>query len=315
MKQSTIAQSVECTGVGLHSGCPCRIRLMPGPVDSGIVFVSRGLLDQESRTRLVDSGCEIEIPALIQHVRSSSRATTLARATTDPESKEEEGAGAIGVATVEHLLASLYALEIDNVRVVIEGPEIPAMDGSAAPFFEWADSAGRVFSEAERRVFSLEESIEIRDGNRSIRADPAKGLRISYAIDFDHALIGRQALEMPRLDKASFRSELAAARTFGFEGEVEALQKSGLGLGGSLDNTVVLGTSGILNSDGLRYSDEFVRHKVIDLVGDLALLGIRLEAHVQVERGGHALHHALVRALAVAVSDRSRSPGRVESCA
>lgn len=280
LRQSTIARAVECVGIGLHSGLLSRIRLEPAPADSGIVFVRAGPPGVKER---------MEIPARIACVHSSSRATTLAR---DPAAAEWR------VETVEHLLASLYAHSIDNLRVELEGSEIPAFDGSAGPLFELVGSAGRVSQAPARRFAVLEEVIEIREGERWICAEPADDLRISYAIEFEHALIGRQAFELPRLDAKSFGSELAAARTFGFEEEVEALRSLGLGLGGSLENTVVLSASGILNEGGLRYADEFVRHKVVDLLGDLALLGAPLKAHIRVERGGHALHHRMVRALA-----------------
>jgi UDP-3-O-[3-hydroxymyristoyl] N-acetylglucosamine deacetylase len=299
VKQSTIARPVECAGAGLHSGLPTRVRLEPGSANSGIIFVPRQLPSSELCANAKQPLCEVEIPARITSVHSSSRATTLALA--ESTSRESEGHEAIRVATVEHLLASLYAHQIDNVRVVVDGTEIPALDGSAAPLFDLIESAGRTFLDAECTVFALKESIEVREGDRWIRAEPSERLGVSYAIDFDHALIGRQSLEIPILDATRFRSELARARTFGFEGEIAALRRSGLGLGGSLDNTVVLGASGILNSGGLRYADEFVRHKLIDLVGDLALLGTRLQAYVHVERGGHALHHQLVRALADAI--------------
>ena len=172
------------------------------------------------------------------------------------------------------------------------------MDGSALPFVEQVSAAGRELLGADREFITLAETIEIHDGDRWIRAEPADRLQLTYSVDFDHPLIGCQSVEIEDLDSSTFANEIAAARTFAFSHEVAALRAAGLAQGGSLDNTLVLDEDGIMNGEGLRFKDEFVRHKVIDLLGDLALLGAPLHAHVVVNKGGHALHHRLVRAIA-----------------
>lgn len=289
--QSTIARSVAWEGIGLHSGVPGRVSLSPAAPDSGLVFVRVG----------AKAGDRIEFPARVANLRSGARATTLGPAAAPlaaiPLDGELAGA-AHGIATVEHLLASLYAFELDNVRIEVEGPELPALDGSALPIVDRLLEAGRVAQTAQRHPITLTEPIEIVDGDRWIRATPADELLISYAVDFDHPLVGRQSLDRLALDPKRFECELAGARTFGFVHEVEALRAAGLALGGSLDNTLVLDDRTVVNGGGLRFPDEFVRHKVIDLLGDLALLGAPLHAHVEVERGGHTLHHRLAEALA-----------------
>jgi UDP-3-O-[3-hydroxymyristoyl] N-acetylglucosamine deacetylase len=287
VQQSTIARRVAWSGTGLHSGEEVEIALCPAGVGTGIMFASLGG---------AQNGGDVEIPARAEAVLSTSRATTLA-------APRSQGEGATRkshdprISTVEHLLAVLFALEIDNVRIEVRGSEVPVMDGSAAPFVDCVRLAGREIQNAERCELAIVEPLEIRDRDRWIRIEPAEGLRISYAIDFAHPCIGRQCLEIPFLDEKTFERELAAARTFGFAHEVEALHSAGLARGGSFDNSVVLDETGILNAGGPRWPDEFVRHKVIDLLGDLALLGAALHAHVQVEKGGHRLHHRLVRAL------------------
>jgi UDP-3-O-[3-hydroxymyristoyl] N-acetylglucosamine deacetylase len=306
VQQSTIARRVSCSGTGLHSGEPVELVLAPAAAGTGIVFVLLGA---------ARDGGNVEIPALGGAVLSTSRATTLAAvkplaAVKSAEVKPaapngssrlvEDGVGdsqRAKIATVEHLLAALFALGIDNVRIEVRGSEIPAMDGSAAPFVELIRRAGEEGQGARPRELTVVEPFEIRDGDRWIRIEPADALRISYAIDFAHPCIGRQSLEITSFDEKVFECDLAAARTFGFVHEVEALRNAGLARGGNFDNTIVLDETKVLNPDGLRWPDEFVRHKVIDLVGDLALLGASIHAHIQVEKGGHGLHHRLVQAL------------------
>ncbi|MEO1935553.1 MAG: UDP-3-O-acyl-N-acetylglucosamine deacetylase [Myxococcales bacterium] len=293
MNQSTIARKVVSAGLGLHSGEDVEITLLPAPVESGIVFVLRGAGEGDGEGEGDEyRSSEIEVPADIRRVYSSSRATTLAT-----EGYPSDGRPPPHIATVEHLLAAIFALDIQNLRIEVFGSEVPIMDGSALPFVVALRSAGRVTQDAPRREFEVEEPFEIREGDRSIRVEPANDLRISYGIDFDHPKIGRQFVEILKLDDKVFEQEIAPARTFGFLHEVEALRKAGLAIGGSLDTAVVLDEEGVLNAGGLRWPDEFVRHKVIDLVGDLALLGARPKAHIKVERGGHRLHHRLVEEL------------------
>lgn len=269
MNQSTIAEKISCTGIGLHTGKPVQLTLYPARTNSGIVFV---------RTDLAHP---VEIPARAQSVASTAYATTL-------------GCGDATIGTVEHLLAALYSLDIDNVRVEVDGPEIPVMDGSAASFVFLIRAAGIFAQNCERRRLRIRKPIEVRDGERSIRISPARSLQVTYSVDYSHPAIGRQSLEEFTLSGQSFERELCRARTFGFLHEVEALWRNGLARGGNLDNTVVMDESRVLNRDGLRWSDEFVRHKVLDLIGDLALLGMPVDGHIAVERGGHALHQQLV---------------------
>jgi UDP-3-O-[3-hydroxymyristoyl] N-acetylglucosamine deacetylase len=271
-KQRTIAEKITCTGIGLHTGAPVELTLVPALAGTGVVFASR----QGDRV--------VEIPATREHLSSTANATSLS-------------AGGATVGTVEHLLAALRSLGVDNVRVEIDGPEVPVMDGSAASFDYLIRTAGLFTQPEQRSALVVRRRVAWADGLRSICFEPSKGLRISYAVDFEHPTIGRQEFEVPEVTPHFFESELARARTFGFLDQVDALRRAGLARGGSLLNTVVLDESGVINEGGLRWPDEFVRHKVLDLLGDLALLGHPLRAHVHVERGGHALHHAGVAKL------------------
>jgi UDP-3-O-[3-hydroxymyristoyl] N-acetylglucosamine deacetylase len=269
-QQQTLAEKVSCTGFGLHTGAPVQLTLHPARANAGIQFVRRA------------GAHSVEIPARSAAVSSTLHATSLAR-------------DGVNVATVEHLLSALYALGIDNARIEVDGPEVPAMDGSAAHFVFLIGSAGILRQQMPRRVLSIRRALEVVDGERRVRVEPASELRVSYAVQFDHPAIGRQELVLPRIDREIFECELARARTFGFLEEVNELWRAGLARGGSLDNTVVLDHERVLNAGGLRWPDEFVRHKVVDLLGDLALLGLPIQGHVRVERGGHSLHQRLVR--------------------
>jgi UDP-3-O-[3-hydroxymyristoyl] N-acetylglucosamine deacetylase len=270
--QRTIAEKISCTGIGLHSGQPVQLTLHPARAGSGVVFV---------RT---DLPLPVEVPAIHSAVTSTRLATTLGR-------------GDATVGTVEHLLAALCGLGIDNVRVEVDGPEIPVMDGSSASFVFLIRAAGVFDQGAPRRSLRVRRPVEVGDGDRLIRIEPARDLRVTYSVDFAHPAIGRQQLRNLVIDDESFEQEICRARTFGFLREVEALWRNGLARGGNLDNTVVMDDFRVLNRDGLRWPDEFVRHKVLDLLGDLALLGMPIEGHLVVERGGHALHQRFVRAL------------------
>jgi UDP-3-O-[3-hydroxymyristoyl] N-acetylglucosamine deacetylase len=271
-RQQTIAEKVSCTGTGLHTGEPVQLTLLPARADTGVVIV------RNDRER------SVEIPARAAAVSSTRNATTLGR---DGET----------VATVEHLLAALSGLGVDNARVVVEGPEIPVMDGSSASFVYLIRSAGIYVQRERRQVLRFRRPVEVRDGERRIRVEPAHDFRVSYAIDFDHPAVGRQEFCVEGCDPGVFEREIAGARTFGFLREVRAMWDAGFGKGGSLDNTVVLDDERVVNPGGLRWPDEFVRHKVLDLYGDLALLGLPVQGHVHVERGGHSLHLKLVSAI------------------
>ena len=258
----TLRRPVGCTGIGLHSGKSVRLELRPAPAESGIRFV---------RT---DVG--VEIPARVENLARLDHATSLSHA-------------GVSIDTVEHLLSALGALGVDDVSVHVDGPELPILDGSAAPFVILIHEAGLKPLSAPRRYLKVLKPVEVVRGNKWVRLTPSDHLRVSYAIGFDHPLLRHQELSL-RVSAETFVDELASARTFGFLHEVEMLRKSGLALGGSLENAVVIGESGVLNK--LRYEDEFVRHKVLDLIGDMTLLGHPLIAHVEAHRAGHALHTA-----------------------
>jgi UDP-3-O-[3-hydroxymyristoyl] N-acetylglucosamine deacetylase len=272
VRQHTVSEKVSCTGVGLHSGAPVQLTLRPARASSGIVFVRR------------DISHPVEIAARPASVTSTANATTL-------------GSGKLAVATVEHLLAAFYALGIDNARVEVDGPEVPVMDGSAASFVYLVRSAGLFEQRGIRPELRVRRPVEVVDGARRIRIEPAARLEIRYAVDYAHPAIGRQELRLDRIDAEVFERELAAARTFGFLRDVRRLWEAGLGRGGSFDNAVLLDDERVANPDGLRWPDEFVRHKVVDLLGDLALLGVAVRGRVTVERGGHSLHQKLVAEL------------------
>lgn len=288
--QQSIAQRISCDGKGLHSGRPVSLTLLPAEPETGVVFVVPG-----------PTGA-VEIPARLEWVVSTDNATTLGR----------DGAR---IATVEHLLAALRGLGVDNVRVEVDGSELPGMDGSAAPFAHLLRSAGLRPQTAPRRLIVVRRAVSYGDGLRRIRIEPARrGLQLRCAVDFSHPAIGRQAIELEELTPERFEAELARARTFGFLEQVDALRAAGLARGASLANTVVLDERGVMNPNGLRWPDEFARHKALDLLGDLALLGHPLQARVSVERGGHALHRAGMQALLAdpdafrLVEDASRTP-------
>ena len=272
LAQYTIAEKISCTGRGVHSGALVQLTLHPARVDTGLVF------------RRVDCAGARDLHLGPDLVSSTSFATRI-------------GAGDSAIGTVEHLLAALRGLGVDNARIEVDGPEIPVMDGSAASFVYLIRSAGIYAQKGRRRVIRIRRPIEIREGDRSIRIEPDRAFRVSYRIDYPHPVIGRQELHDLVVDPRSFEREIARARTYGFLRDVDALRNAGFARGASPDNTIVLDDRRVLNPEGLRFPDEFVRHKVLDLVGDLALLGLPVLGHVRVERGGHALHQRLVRAI------------------
>jgi UDP-3-O-[3-hydroxymyristoyl] N-acetylglucosamine deacetylase len=269
--QRTLQVKASVAGVGLHSGRPVRLTLNPAPVDTGIVFI---------RTDLPHT---VEIPARSEFVVDTTLNTTLGR----------DGAR---VGTVEHLLAALYGLGVDNVRVELDGPEVPILDGSAAPFARLIDEAGIRVQRAPRKVIVVKRTVSVTDGDKEARLSPASAFAVHCSIDFDHPLITDQKFGV-ELQPRSFLREIARARTFGFVREVELLRSRGLALGGSLDNAIVIDDFHILNEDGLRWPDEFVRHKILDAIGDLALVGMPVIGHLHAHRTGHALNQKLVRKL------------------
>ena len=267
--QHTIRKAVTCRGVGLHTGVPVGMTLRPAPADHGIVF------------RMPPAGVEVRVsPASLVN---GYYATTI-------------GTDGVQVQTVEHLLAALRALGIDNLGVELDAAEVPAMDGSAAPFVSLLYAAGREGQPAARRPLWVTETIRVGDEARWIQISPAAELRISYTLDVDHPVVGVQVVSIAPTE-TRFVEELAAARTYGFLKDVDVLRQQGLALGGSLDNAVVLGEERVLNGS-LRYQDEFVRHKILDVIGDLALLGRPVVGHVVARNAGHAINHMLVREIA-----------------
>jgi UDP-3-O-[3-hydroxymyristoyl] N-acetylglucosamine deacetylase len=269
--QQTIKRSVACQGIGIHSGRPARLVIHPAPANSGINFV---------RTDL--PGAPV-IPARSSRVVDSSLATTL-------------GNGQAYVSTVEHLLAALAGLQIDNARIDLSSPELPILDGSAAPFTVLLQKAGIKALRWPRAFFQMQKPLAISDGDKYIGIEPATESKLTYTIDFPHPAIGRQQLTFQLRTKA-FCREIAPARTFGFLQDVQRLQANGQALGGTLDNAIVLDSQGILNPKGLRFPDEFVRHKILDLIGDLALLGWPILGHIRVSKGSHALHQQFMQTL------------------
>lgn len=265
----TLRTAVTVQGRGLHSGHPCRVTIHPVRQAAGLTFLH------------TPSG--VEIPVRSDLTGDLRLATTLVK----------QG---VRLQTVEHLLAALGGLDIWHARIEVSGEELPILDGSAEPWIRALDSAGTRALPGPRRWIRILRPLEVREGGRWIRVSPHDGLRVRYTIDFDHPAIGRQSRELT-LTPDKFRREVARARTFCLEQEVAKMQAMGLAQGGSLENAVVFGPEGPLN-EVLRFEDEAVRHKILDLVGDLALIGAPLHGFVEVHAGGHALHVALAKALA-----------------
>jgi UDP-3-O-[3-hydroxymyristoyl] N-acetylglucosamine deacetylase len=260
--QRTVRRTVTCAGIGLHSGLKVTLALKPAPADHGIRF------------RRTDLG-GTEIPADVAHLGERQQLQT------------GLVADRASVETVEHLLAALRSLGIDNVIIELNHPEVPIMDGSSAPWVYLIQDAGVRELSAARRTIQILQPIHVQKGDKRIALYPADRFKISYTISFDHPLLRHQQKTLD-LDEQVFIDEIAPARTFGFLKEVEMLRQRGLALGGSLENAVVLGETGVLNP--LRFEDEFVRHKILDVIGDLALMGYPILGHLVVHRGGHALH-------------------------
>jgi UDP-3-O-[3-hydroxymyristoyl] N-acetylglucosamine deacetylase len=273
VKQRTLKSPTKTTGVGLHTGVRVEMVLRPAPVDTGIVF---------HRTDLARSAA---IPALAANIGDTRLSSTL----------KADGAS---VSTVEHLMSALAGLGIDNLHVDIAGPELPIMDGSAGPFVFLLQTAGIVEQKAPKRYVRVTAPVEVRDGDKWARFEPFDGFKLDFTIDFPHPVFGSENRNVV-VDFAfdSYAKEVARARTFGFMQDVEAMRAAGLGLGGSLQNAVVLDEFGVLNSEGLRYDNEFVRHKVLDAIGDIYLMGHPLIGRYTAYKSGHALNNALARAM------------------
>src|SRR5262245_21345629 len=272
LKQRTLKSLIRASGVGLHTGQKVRMTLRPAPPDSGVVF------------RRVDLASPVDVPARADLVGETRLGSGLV-------------SGEVRIYTVEHLMSALSGLGIDNVFVDLDGPELPIMDGSASPFALLLQQAGLEVQAAPKRFLRVRKTVEVRDGDKWARLEPYAGFRLSFSIDFRHPVIERSTQSVTvDFAETSYVKEIARARTFGFMHEVEDLKDSGLALGGGLENAVVLDEQGLLNSEGLRFADEFIRHKLLDAIGDLYLLGRPLLGAFTAHKSGHALNNRLVRA-------------------
>ena len=272
LRQRTLKSLVSASGVGLHTGQKVRITLRPAPVDSGIVF------------RRVDLDAPVDIPARAELVGEARLASTLVK-------------GEVRVHTVEHLMSALGGLGVDNAYVDLDAPEVPIMDGSASPFVLLIQQAGIQEQAAAKKFLRVTRRVEVKDGDKWARFDPYEGYRLSFSIEFRHPVIERSTQSViVDFAETSYLKEIARARTFGFMHEVEDLRDSGLALGGGLDNAVVLDEYRVLNAEGLRFADEFIRHKLLDAIGDLYLLGHPLLGAFTAHKSGHALNNRLLRA-------------------
>jgi UDP-3-O-[3-hydroxymyristoyl] N-acetylglucosamine deacetylase len=272
--QHTVRGPALFAGVGVHTGAYTRVAVRPGVADTGIVFVRTDVTDRDNRvTCAPKTVCKTQLGTVIGN------------------------AAGVTVATIEHLMAALVMLGVDNAVVELDGPEMPIMDGSSLPFLRVLDRAGVRMQDAPRRYIEILETVEVIEGDKRAALKPADGFEVAFEIRFDSPVIGTQAIDMA-MDGQAFRDELADCRTFGFLHEVEQLRAMGLARGGSLENVVVIDGDRILNPEGLRRPDEFVRHKALDAIGDLYVLGAPILGRFEAELAGHAVNNLLVRALA-----------------
>ena len=284
VRQQTLAGPAIFAGIGVHTGAHVRVAVRPAAVNSGIVFVRTDVKDRDNRIA-VTGEC----------VTKTQLGTVI------------ENAAGVKVSTIEHLMAAFAALGVDNAIVELDGPEVPIMDGSSIQFVALIDRVGRKVQEAARCYIQILEPIEVVDGDKVARLLPADQFELAFEIAFDAVTIGRQAIDMV-MDETAFREELADCRTFGFVHEVEALRAMGLARGGSLENCVVIDGTRILNPEGLRRPDEFVRHKALDAIGDLYVLGAPILGRFEGVKAGHTINNALVRALLANPSAWQYSP-------
>lgn len=268
IQQKTLAKSIETGGVGLHTGARVNLKLKPAPENTGYIFV---------RTDLDN----FQIPASVEYISHCSYATTLMRK-------------GVMLSTVEHLLAALRGIGVDNCFIEVDNIEMPIMDGSSENFLELIERAGVIEQSSPRRFLQITEKIEVEQGDRKMSIVPSENYEIECLIDFPHPFIKIQTYNFV-LQNGSFGREIAAARTFGFTHEIEMLKKANLALGGSLDNAIVLTTEGgMLNKNPLRFPNEFVRHKILDIIGDLALLGMPILGKITAQKSGHSVHALLM---------------------
>jgi len=273
IKQRTLKNAIRATGVGLHTGQKVYLTLRPAAIDTGIIF------------RRVDLDQPVDIPAVPENVGDTRLSTTLIK-------------DGVRVSTVEHLLAAFAGLGIDNAYVDLSAAEVPIMDGSAAPFVFLVQSAGIAEQRAPKRFVRIKRAVTVEDGDKWVRFEPFDGFKVTFTIDFDHPVFENTGKRTEvDFSTTSFVKEVSRARTFGFVRDIEKLRNANLALGGSMDNAVVIDEYRVLNTDGLRYEDEFVKHKVLDAIGDLYLLGHSLIGAFVGHKSGHALNNRLLRAL------------------
>jgi UDP-3-O-[3-hydroxymyristoyl] N-acetylglucosamine deacetylase len=266
--QHTLKKPIDISGIGLHSGRQITMSLRPAEAGTGIIFHRT----EGERT--------VSIEAISANVVDTRMATVI-------------GKGGLSVSTIEHLMAALTACGIDNLHIDIDGPEVPIMDGSAAPFIERLQEAGLRRLAANRKYLAIRKPVTVIDGEKRVSLIPSRFFRISFDIAFDHPCISLQHRSV-KVSESLFRKDLAPARTFGFLREVEFLKANGLARGGSLENAVVIGDDRILNPEGLRFSDEFVRHKILDAIGDFSLVGYPILGHIKAFKAGHDINHKTV---------------------
>ncbi|MGI8638511.1 MAG: UDP-3-O-acyl-N-acetylglucosamine deacetylase [Pyrinomonadaceae bacterium] len=270
LNQKTISQNIQTSGIGLHTGVEVNLALKPAPENTGYIFV---------RTDLDN----FEIPASVEYISHCSYATTLLRK-------------GVLLSTCEHLLAALRGEGVDNCFIELDNIELPIMDGSSENFIELIEQAGIIEQDAPKHFLKILEKVEFADGDRKMSVEPSDKFEIKCVIDFPHPFINKQKFHF-ELKNGSFGREIASARTFGFTTEIEMLRKANLALGGSLDNAIVLTPDGMLNQNPLRFADEFVRHKILDIIGDFALLGMPLLGKIAANKSGHAIHASLMSKL------------------
>jgi len=275
--QQTIRKSFSLNGIGLHSGKKVKITVEPAKVNNGIKFI---------RTDLTKDNI---VPALWSNVSSTNLCTTISN---------EKG---VSVSTIEHLMSSLSGMHIDNANILINNLEVPIMDGSSLPFVEELENSGIVNQETPRRIISVKKEIFVSNNDSYAKIAPNKQFSIDFEIDFESQLVSKQACQL-QLINGNYKTDVSSARTFGFEKDVDYLQANGLALGGSLDNAVVVGEKNILNKEGLRFNDEFVRHKILDSIGDLYLAGKPIQGYFYGSKSGHFLNNQLLKEL---FSDKS----------
>ena len=265
MKQTTIAKPVELVGIGLHKGVPVNLRLEPLEADRGIEFYR--------------SDVNVSIPLKPENVVDTKMATVI-------------GKNGYFISTIEHMLSAVYAYGVDNLRVIVDADEVPVMDGSSASFCMLLDEAGLVQLDAPKKIMKIKKEIMVKEGEKYVKLSPSNDLNYDFTIKFNHPVIDEQSFTF-NFTKEDYKNKIAKARTFGFLHEVQYLRSKGLALGGSLENAVVLDDKKVLNTEGLRYPDEFVRHKILDAIGDMSLLGVNFIGNYEAFAGSHDLNHKL----------------------